>query len=120
MPDPINLAVVGYGYWGPNIVRNVIERPELELWGLCELNPERVGEVRRRYPGARTCDNFDEVLADPDGRRGLDRHAAARPTTRSSSRRSRPASTCSSRSRWRRPPPTPRRSWSWPTARASC
>ena len=32
MPEvPINLAVVGYGYWGPNIVRNVLERPELRF-----------------------------------------------------------------------------------------
>ena len=32
----LNLAVVGYRYWGPNIVRNLMERPELELWGLWE------------------------------------------------------------------------------------
>ena len=50
----IKLAVVGYGYWGPNIVRNVMERPELELWGLCEMNPERVAKFSARYPGVRT------------------------------------------------------------------
>jgi predicted dehydrogenase len=61
----INLAVVGYGYWGPNIVRNVMERPELELWGLCEMNPERVAKFSARYPGVRTTADFDEVLADP-------------------------------------------------------
>ena len=38
---PLRVAVVGYGYWGPNLVRNVIERPELELAGLCERDPER-------------------------------------------------------------------------------
>jgi predicted dehydrogenase len=62
----INLAVVGYGYWGPNIVRNVMERPELELWGLCELSTERVDRFDRRYPGQRTCGSFEEMLADPD------------------------------------------------------
>ncbi len=61
----IRLAVVGYGYWGPNIVRNVMERPELELWGLCEMNPERVAKFSARYPGVHTCASFDEVLADP-------------------------------------------------------
>jgi predicted dehydrogenase len=61
----INLAVVGYGYWGPNIVRNVMERPELEMWGLCELDPERVGKFKCRYPGVRTCASFDRMLADP-------------------------------------------------------
>jgi predicted dehydrogenase len=60
----IRLAVVGYGYWGPNIVRNVMERPELELWGLCEMNPERVAKFSARYPGVRTSEDFAEVLAD--------------------------------------------------------
>jgi predicted dehydrogenase len=63
--DPVTLAVVGYGYWGPNIVRNVMDRPELDLWGLCELNPERVDKFTARYPGVRTSDSFAEVLGDP-------------------------------------------------------
>jgi predicted dehydrogenase len=61
----INLAVVGYGYWGPNIVRNVMERPELGLWGLCEMDPQRVAKFSERYPGVRTTGSFDEALADP-------------------------------------------------------
>ena len=61
----INLAVVGYGYWGPNIVRNTMERPELSLWGLCEMNPDRAEKFSARYPGVRTTASFDEVLADP-------------------------------------------------------
>jgi predicted dehydrogenase len=64
-PAPVTLAVVGYGYWGPNIVRNVMERPELDLWGLCELNPERVDKFTARYPGVRTSGSFGEVLDDP-------------------------------------------------------
>jgi len=62
---PINVAVVGYGYWGPNLVRNVIERPELALWGLCELSEERTAKFLNRYPGVRTSPNLDEVLSDP-------------------------------------------------------
>jgi predicted dehydrogenase len=65
MQDRINMSVVGYGYWGPNIVRNIIERPELELWGLCELSPERRAKFAQRYPSTRTCTDFDEVLHDP-------------------------------------------------------
>jgi predicted dehydrogenase len=61
----LNLAVVGYGYWGPNIVRNVMERPEFRLWGLCETNPERVARFSTRYPGVRTSSSFQEVLDDP-------------------------------------------------------
>ena len=67
MPDrPISLAVVGYGYWGPNVVRNAIERPDLALWGVCEMNPERTARVASRHPGLRTCRAFEHVLADPD------------------------------------------------------
>jgi predicted dehydrogenase len=66
MSDPIKTAVVGYGYWGPNIVRNLMERPELQFWGLCELSAERRAKFGARYPGARTSDSFDDVLADPD------------------------------------------------------
>jgi predicted dehydrogenase len=65
MQARINMAVVGYGYWGPNIVRNVMERPELDFWGLCELGTEQSRRFSERYPGARTCPDFDEVLSDP-------------------------------------------------------
>jgi predicted dehydrogenase len=61
----LNLAVVGYGYWGPNIVRNIMDRPELELWGLCEMNPERAAKFSARYPGVRTVADFQAVLDDP-------------------------------------------------------
>jgi predicted dehydrogenase len=63
--DAVGLAVVGYGYWGPNIVRNAMERPEVEFVGLCELSGERRAKFSDRYPGARTYESFDEVLADP-------------------------------------------------------
>jgi predicted dehydrogenase len=66
-PDQeVTVAVVGYGYWGPNIVRSLLERPELELWGLCELSQERTSRFSRRYPGARTCSSYQEVLEASD------------------------------------------------------
>src|SRR4051794_868899 len=42
-----------------------MERSELELWGVCERNPERVAKFSARYPGVRTSADFEEVLADP-------------------------------------------------------
>jgi predicted dehydrogenase len=62
---PIRVAVVGYGYWGPNIVRNIVERPELDLWGVCELDPARRAKFEARYPRERTYGSFDDVLDDP-------------------------------------------------------
>jgi predicted dehydrogenase len=62
----INVAVVGYGYWGPNVVRNVMEHPELELAGLCERSAEQTSKFSVRYPNVRTWASLDDVLADPD------------------------------------------------------
>lgn len=62
----IGTVVVGYGYWGPNIARNVIERPELELLGLCELDGSRIEEFCRRHPGIGFERDLDVVLGDPE------------------------------------------------------
>ena len=57
--------VVGYGYWGPNIVRNVVDRPEFRLMGLCELDEGRIEDFRRRHPGVWIERDLDTALADP-------------------------------------------------------
>jgi predicted dehydrogenase len=57
--------VVGYGYWGPNIVRNVVERPEFRLMGLCEKDEGRAEDFRRRHPGVWVESDYDAALADP-------------------------------------------------------
>jgi predicted dehydrogenase len=59
-------VVVGYGYWGPNIVRNIIERPEYELVALCERDQARAAEFEKRWPGQRVMGKYEEALADPD------------------------------------------------------
>jgi predicted dehydrogenase len=64
-PSPLRVAVVGYGYWGPNLVRNVIERPELEFAGLCERDPERAAAFSARVPGAPVFTDVAEVVEDP-------------------------------------------------------
>src|SRR3954453_22996016 len=63
--DPLRTAVVGYGYWGPNLVRNVIERPELEFAGLCERDAERAAAFSSRNPGVAVFGDLAEMLADP-------------------------------------------------------
>ncbi len=58
-------GIVGFGYWGPNVVRNVVENPDLRLLGVCELDLARATEFRRRYPGFECTAQFDELLIDP-------------------------------------------------------
>lgn len=62
---PIGIAVVGYGYWGPNLARNVAERPEFELRALCEPSPSRAAAFQQRYTTVPVADQIDDVLSDP-------------------------------------------------------
>jgi predicted dehydrogenase len=61
----LGIAVVGYGYWGPNIVRNVVESGDFRLRALCELDPVRAGQFSKRHRGIPVEPNFDELLLDP-------------------------------------------------------
>jgi predicted dehydrogenase len=63
---PIGTAVVGYGYWGPNLARNIAERPELELCALCERDDERAAAFSAKHADVPVSRDFDEILADPD------------------------------------------------------
>ncbi len=62
---PIGLAVIGAGYWGPNLVRTALATPALRLEWLCDLDIERARTVLGPYTTIRTTDSYDEVLADP-------------------------------------------------------
>jgi predicted dehydrogenase len=62
--QPVRVAVVGLGYWGPNLVRNLHELPAADLARVCDLRPEMLDKIARRYPGVATTESFDDVLAD--------------------------------------------------------
>jgi predicted dehydrogenase len=47
----IGIGVIGYGYWGPNLVRNFAEHPAADVRVVCDRNPERLTAAYRRYPG---------------------------------------------------------------------
>ncbi len=61
---PVKVAVVGFGYWGPNLVRNIAERSDLELAGLCELDLGRALEFSHRHPSVPAGPELDRFLAD--------------------------------------------------------
>lgn len=62
---PVNIAVVGLGYWGPNVLRNLQELEEAEVSYACDLRPEALATVQRRYPALRPTADIDTVLSDP-------------------------------------------------------
>jgi predicted dehydrogenase len=63
---PVRVAVVGLGYWGPQLVRNLYESPYAELVTVCDARPEALAQIGRRYPGLRQTTEFAEVLADSE------------------------------------------------------
>lgn len=64
MPEPIRVACVGAGYWGPNLIRNVAEASDAELVAICDRDEPRLRQVGRRYPSARLETDFEKILAD--------------------------------------------------------
>jgi len=63
--EPVRVAVVGLGYWGPNLVRNLHELPDADVVWACDLREETLAALERRYPGVPRTRSFDEVLEDP-------------------------------------------------------
>ena len=62
----IGVGIIGYGYWGPNLVRNFAESPRASVRAVCDLRSGRLEQVSARYPGVRTTTRFEDVIADPD------------------------------------------------------
>lgn len=69
------IGVVGYGYWGPNLVRNFQENPDSHVVGVCDSDTGRLDALARRYPGISGFQDVDELLAIP----GLDAVVIATP-----------------------------------------
>jgi predicted dehydrogenase len=61
----LNIAVVGLGYWGPNLVRNLHEIPAVRRIVACDLRESRLKSISRRFPGVTTTTRYEDVLADP-------------------------------------------------------
>lgn len=61
----ISIGVIGYGYWGPNWVRNLAELPDVRLAAVCDLRPERLALVSARYPTVHVTTDVHELLHSP-------------------------------------------------------
>jgi predicted dehydrogenase len=62
---PVVVAVVGLGYWGPNLLRVLADDPLVEVRWICDRDEERLRRFGRRYPAARASQDLGDVLADP-------------------------------------------------------
>ncbi|MCX6041392.1 MAG: Gfo/Idh/MocA family oxidoreductase [Caldilinea sp.] len=62
--SPLHIALVGYGYWGPNLARNFHQLAGVKLAYVVDPNPAARAQAEQRY-GCATAARLDEILADP-------------------------------------------------------
>jgi predicted dehydrogenase len=62
----MNLGVIGYGYWGPNIVRNFSGHQDCKVVAVCDKNPAALARVLARHPGVRVTTEVDDVVMSPE------------------------------------------------------
>jgi predicted dehydrogenase len=61
----MNFGVIGYGYWGPNVVRNLMSLEGSEVSAIAEISPTAQARARKAYPGLKITPNAMEVIASP-------------------------------------------------------
>jgi predicted dehydrogenase len=61
----VRVGVVGYGYWGPNIVRNLSGLDRCEVVAVCDKNAKALKRAKKSYPGVHLTTDFAEVLESP-------------------------------------------------------
>jgi predicted dehydrogenase len=66
MHKPVNVGVVGCGYWGPNLIRNLRQLSDCHLKLVCDTSTERLAHMRKTYPDLQTTDQFEAMLNGAD------------------------------------------------------
>ena len=61
----ITVGVIGYGYWGPNLVRNFAELPDARVAWVTDLRSDRLAAVTARYPATKVSTDPHDVIRDP-------------------------------------------------------
>src|SRR6478672_1469702 len=62
----VRVGVIGYGYWGPNIVRNFHGLDSCHVVAVCDKSPAALRRAQRTYPGVQMTTDFNDVLTSPD------------------------------------------------------
>ncbi len=62
----ISIAVIGLGYWGPNLLRNLYESRACGRLIACDLDDKKLEKIRTRYPAVQTTRDFEQVISSPE------------------------------------------------------
>lgn len=60
----VNIAQIGVGYWGPNLLRNLVANKKCKVSTVADLSPERREYVRGLYPTVKVTEDLEEVIRD--------------------------------------------------------
>src|SRR5579864_5545449 len=63
--EPIRVGVIGYGYWGPNVVRNFQSLENCHVAAICDKNPAALRRANRLHSGAELTSDSLELLTSP-------------------------------------------------------
>ncbi len=61
----INIGVIGVGYWGPNIIRNLMANKRFSVRRCADLRQERLDYITALYPTIKSTTNYQEIIKDP-------------------------------------------------------
>ncbi|MEH7118603.1 Gfo/Idh/MocA family oxidoreductase [Neobacillus vireti] len=61
----LKAGVIGCGYWGPNIIRNLDALPEVDLIYIADLNPDLLSKQKALYPHVTITTNYQDIIKDP-------------------------------------------------------
>ena len=61
----INIGLIGYGYWGPNLARNFSLNPDFKLTSICDFSADRLQKAGRFHPQAQLCVSVEDIFGDP-------------------------------------------------------
>ena len=60
----VNVGIIGYGYWGPNLVRNFMINPDTRVVSVCDRDSIRLQKVQALYPTIRVTTQSEDLLND--------------------------------------------------------
>jgi len=63
----VKVGLVGFGYWGPKLLRNFSEMPDAALEWCADLDPQRLARVKAQHPSVHTTTSFEEMLLSDIG-----------------------------------------------------
>lgn len=62
----VNLGVIGYGYWGPNLARNFFAANDCNLKAVADARPERLAVLAKVFPSVKGVKDANDIINDPE------------------------------------------------------